>query len=142
MWAIHTLAKEEKKLRNVVYMGMGEPFLNYENVKRSIEIACSQKKLDLSNRRITVSTCGIVPGIDRFGDDFPQVSLAISLHAPTDESRREIMPVEQTYPLDALMAALDRYVEKTNKRIFYEYIMINGVTDRVEYAHELAKLLK
>lgn len=142
MWAVHTLEKEEKKLRNVVYMGMGEPFLNYENVKQSIQIACAQKKLDLSNRRITVSTCGIVPGIEKFGDDFPQVSLAISLHAPTDEARKKIMPVEHTYPLDKLMPALDQYVEKTNKRVFYEYIMINGVTDRLEYAAELAKLLK
>lgn len=142
MWAIHTLAKEDKKLRNVVYMGMGEPFLNYENVKQSIQIACAQKKLDLSNRRITVSTCGIVPGIEKFGDDFPQVSLAISLHAPTDEARRKIMPVEHTYPLDKLIPALDQYVEKTNKRVFYEYIMINGVTDRLEYARDLANLLK
>lgn len=142
MWAVHTLEKEEKKLRNVVYMGMGEPFLNYDNVKQSIQIACAQKKLDLSNRRITVSTCGIVPGIEKFGDDFPQVSLAISLHAPTDEARKKIMPVEHTYPLDKLMPALDQYVEKTNKRVFYEYIMINGVTDRLEYAAELAKLLK
>ncbi len=142
MIAVHHLAKEDKKLRNVVYMGMGEPFLNYENVKRSIEIACGQKKLDLSSRRITVSTCGIVPGINKIAEDFPQVSLAISLHAPTDEARSAIMPVEQTYPLDKLMAALDAYVTKTNKRIFYEYIMINGLTDRPEYAHALANLLK
>ncbi|MDD5197948.1 MAG: 23S rRNA (adenine(2503)-C(2))-methyltransferase RlmN [Candidatus Gracilibacteria bacterium] len=141
MIAVHHLAKEDKKLRNVVYMGMGEPFLNYENVKRSIEIACGQKKLDLSSRRITVSTCGIVPGIQKIAEDFPQVSLAISLHAPTDEARRAIMPVEQTYPLDRLMEALDEYVAKTNKRIFYEYIMINGLTDRPEYAKALADLL-
>ncbi len=124
MVAIHHLAKEDKTLRNVVYMGMGEPLLNYENVKRSIQIACGQKKLDLSNRRITVSTCGIVPGILKMATDFPQVSLAISLHAPTDEARKKIMPVENTYPLDKLMEAIDEYVAKTNKRIFYEYIMI------------------
>ncbi|NCP77409.1 23S rRNA (adenine(2503)-C(2))-methyltransferase RlmN [bacterium] len=88
MIAVHHLAKEDKKLRNIVYMGMGEPFLNYENVKCSIEIASGQKKLDLSSRRITVSTCGIVPGINKIAEDFPQVSLAISLHAPTDEARK------------------------------------------------------
>lgn len=142
MIAVAHLAKEDKKLRNVVYMGMGEPFLNYDNVKRSIEIACGQKKLDLSNRRITVSTCGIIPGIRRFTTDFPQTSLAISLHAPTDEARRAIMPVEQTYPLDKLMAALDEYSATTNKRVFYEYIMINGLTDRPEYAKKLAELLR
>ena len=118
------LAKEEKKIRNVVYMGMGEPMLNYDNVALSIHIASAQKKLDLSNRRITISTCGIVPGIERLGDDFPQVSLAVSLHAPNDEARKRIMPVETTYPIDMLMASLDRYTEKTNKRVFYEYIMI------------------
>ncbi|MBP9812182.1 23S rRNA (adenine(2503)-C(2))-methyltransferase RlmN [Candidatus Gracilibacteria bacterium] len=136
------LKKEDKKIRNVVYMGMGEPMLNYENVRESIHIASAQKKLDLSNRRITISTCGIVPGILRLAEDFPQVSLAISLHAPNDEARKRIMPVENTYPIDVLMQALDDYVAKTNKRIFYEYIMIAGVTDRPEYAHELASLLK
>ena len=142
MVAAHHLAKEGKTLRNVVYMGMGEPLLNYEHVKQSIQIACGQKKLDLSNRRITVSTCGIVPGILKMAEDFPQVSLAISLHAPTDEARKKIMPVENTYPIDKLMEAIDTYVAKTNKRIFYEYIMIAGVTDRLEYIGELATLLE
>lgn len=123
-------------------MGMGEPLLNYKNVKQSIEIASAQKKLDLSNRRITVSTCGIAPKIREFAKDFPQVSLAVSLHAPNDAARKQIMPVENTYPLDVLMASLDDYVQMTNKRIFYEYIMINGVTDKIEYARELWELLK
>lgn len=142
MMANLLLAKEDKKIRNIVYMGMGEPMLNYENVKKSIEIASHQKKLDLSSRRITISTCGIVPGILRLAEDFPQVSLAVSLHAPNDEARKRIMPVENTYPIDKLMEWLDTYVEKTNKRVFYEYIMIAWVTDRPEYAHELAKLLE
>jgi 23S rRNA (adenine2503-C2)-methyltransferase len=142
LWAVHHLAKEDKKLRNVVYMGMGEPLLNYDQVKKSIHIACNQKKLDLSNRRITVSTCGIAPKIIEFGHDFPQVSLAISLHAPNDEARKKIMPVENTYPIDVLMASIDEYTTITNKRVFYEYIMINGVTDRLEYAKELALLLR
>lgn len=142
MYAAHVLNNEGKKLRNIVYMGMGEPFLNYENVKKSIEIACAQKKFDISNRRVTVSSCGIVPGIEKFGTDFPQTSLAISLHAPNDSARGRIMPVENTYSLDVLMEALDRYVAKTNKRVFYEYIMISGVTDKIEYAKELANLMK
>jgi 23S rRNA (adenine2503-C2)-methyltransferase len=142
MIAASKLHGEDKKLRNIVYMGMGEPMLNYDNVAHSIHIACTQKKLDLSNRRITISTCGIVPGILRLAEDFPQVSLAVSLHAPNDEARKRIMPVENTYPIEKLMEALDTYTEKTNKRIFYEYIMIAWVTDRPEYAHELAKLLE
>ncbi len=136
------LLKEDKKIRNIVYMGMGEPFLNYENVAKSIHIASNQKKFDLSSRRITISSCGIVPGINRIGDDFPQVSLAISLHAPNDEARKRIMPVENTYPIPDLMASLDEYVAKTNKRVFYEYIMIAWVTDKPEFAHELATLLE
>lgn len=142
MYTAMLLDTEGKRLRNVVYMGMGEPFLNYENVKRSIEVITAQKKLDISVRRVTVSTCGIIPGIEHFAEDFPQVSLAISLHAPNDAARGRIMPVEKTYPIGELMKALDAYVAKTNKRIFYEYIMISGVTDRIEYARELAELLK
>lgn len=113
---------------------MGEPFLNYDHVAESLRIASNQKKFDLSNRRITISTCGIVPGILRLAEDYPQVSLAVSLHAPNDEARKRIMPVENTYPIPDLMKALDQYVAKTNKRVFYEYIMIAGVTDRPEFA--------
>ncbi len=121
---------------------MGEPFLNYEQLKKSIHIACEQKKINLSNRRVTVSTCGIVPGINKFGDDFPQNSLAISLHAPNDEIRKSIMPVDHTYPIEKLMESLDNYSRKTNKRIFYEYIMINGVNDHIKLAYELGELLQ
>jgi len=136
------LNRERTSLRNIVFMGMGEPFLNYENVKKSIQIACDQKKFNLANRRVTVSTCGIVPGIVKMGHDFPQTSLAISIHAPNDELRRSIMPVDHTYNLDKLMTALDWYVQKTNKRIFYEYIMLNGVNDHIQLAYELGELLK
>jgi len=86
--------EESMSLRNIVYMGMGEPMLNYDNVAESIRVATTQKKLDLSNRRVTVSTCGIIPGIDRFTKDFPQTSLAVSLHSPNDDVRKSIMPVD------------------------------------------------
>jgi len=141
-YATQILQKEWQILRNIVFMGMWEPFLNYENVKKSIQIACDQKKFNLANRRVTVSTCGIVPGIVKMGNDFPQTSLAISIHAPNDELRRSIMPVDHTYNLDKLMTALDDYVKKTNKRIFYEYIMLNGVNDHIQLAYELGELLK
>ncbi len=142
MFAAKILNDEGSVLRNVVYMGMWEPFLNYENVKKSIEIACNQKKINLANRRVTVSTCWIVPGIKKFMEDFPQTSLAISIHAPNDEIRKSIMPVDHTYNLDKLMQALDEYVAKTNKRIFYEYIMLNWVNDNIKLAYELWHLLK
>jgi len=140
--AAKKINSEWNKLRNIVYMWMGEPMLNYDNVKASIDFAASQKKFDLSNRRITVSTCWIIPGIKKFTADFSQVGLAISLHAPNDEIRKKIMPVDYTYPLKDLMKALDEYVAKTNKRIFYEYIMINWVNDNLKQAHELGKLLQ
>ncbi len=142
MYAAKLLDSEGSKLRNIVFMGMGEPMLNYEPMKEAISMFCAQKKFDLANRRVTVSTCGIVPGINKFADDFPQTGLAISLHAPNDEIRKSIMPVDHTYNLDTLMTSLDRYTQKTNKRIFYEYIMINGVNDHLKLADELGKLLQ
>ena len=141
-YAARLVDSEGSRLRNIVYMWMGEPMLNYDNVKKSIDFAASQKKFDLSNRRITVSTCWIVPWIKKFTKDFSQVSLAVSLHAPNDEIRKKIMPVDHTYPLKDLMNALDEYVDKTNKRIFYEYIMINWVNDNIKLAYELWELLK
>ncbi len=141
-YASELLKNEWDNLRNVVYMGMWEPFLNYDNVKKSIEIITWQKKLNLANRRITISTCWIVPWIEKFTQDFPQTSLAISLHAPNDDIRQKIMPVSKKYNLEELMNSLDNYVDKTNKRIFYEYIMINGVNDDIRLAHELWNLLK
>jgi len=142
MYAARMLNSEWEKLRNVVFMGMWEPMLNYDVMKESIHVFTNQKKFDLANRRVTVSTCGIVPGIQKFTEDFPQTSLAVSLHAPNDEIRRSIMPVDHTYDLEKLMTSLDRYVEKTNKRIFYEYIMINWVNDHLKLADELGKLLQ
>ena len=142
MYAAKIINEEWNILRNVVYMWMWEPFLNYDNVKYSINNITDQKKLNLANRRITVSTCWIIPGINKFTSDFPQTSLAISLHAPNDKVRSSIMPVDETYPIAALMKSLDDYVEVTNKRIFYEYIMINWVNDDIKLAHELWKLLE
>lgn len=141
-FAADLLNTEWSKLRNVVYMWMGEPMLNYDVVRDSINFITDQKKFDLANRRITVSTCWIIPWIKKFTEDFPQTSLAVSLHAPNDEIRKKMMPVEETYSLTDLMKSLDDYVEKTNKRIFYEYIMINWVNDDIRLAHELWKLLE
>jgi len=142
MYAAKLVNDEWSRLRNIVFMGMGEPMLNYDVMKQAIHMFTDQKKFDLSNRRVTVSTCWIVPGIKKFTQDFPQTSLAISLHAPNDEIRRTIMPVDHTYDVQTLMDSLDEYTQKTNKRIFYEYIMINGVNDHLKLADELWKLLE
>lgn len=142
LFAAKLLNAEWKNLRNVVYMWMGEPLLNYENVKKSIEIVCSQKKLDFSNRRVTISTCWIIPKILEFAKDFPQTSLAISLHAPTNELRKTIMPVSNNFSLGELMKTLDEYTRITRNRVFYEYIMIDRVNDDIIHANELANLLK
>lgn len=141
-YAAKMINSEWARLRNIVFMWMWEPFLNYNVVKEVIHFASHQKKFDLWNRRITVSTCWIVPWIIKFTEDFPQTSLAVSLHAPNDEIRKKIMPVDHTWPLEKLMEALDAYTKKTNKRIFYEYIMINWVNDHIKLAHELWKLLE
>ena len=141
-YAAKMINSEWARLRNIVFMWMWEPFLNYNVVKEVIQFASHQKKFDLWNRRITVSTCWIVPGIVKFTEDFPQTSLAVSLHAPNDEIRKKIMPVDHTWSLEKLMEALDAYTKKTNKRIFYEYIMINWVNDHIKLAHELWKLLE
>ena len=141
-YAAKMINSEWARLRNIVFMWMWEPFLNYNVVKEVIQFASHQKKFDLWNRRITVSTCWIVPWIIKFTEDFPQTSLAVSLHAPNEEIRKKIMPVDHTWPLEKLMEALDAYTKKTNKRIFYEYIMINWVNDHIKLAHELWKLLE
>lgn len=144
VYAAKLLEEEENwtGLRNVVFMWMGEPFNNYENVKKAIEIATTQTKINLANRRVTVSTCGIAPIIKKFAHDFPQTWLAISLHAPNDEVRSKIMPVNKGFELKKLMESLEYYMKETNKRVFYEYIMISGVNDKLEHAVELAKLLE
>ncbi len=129
------------KVRNLVFMWMWEPFLNYENVKESIKYMLSQDYLSLSKRHITISTSWIVPWIKRMIDDKLEVMLAISLHSANPKTREDIMPITQRYKLEELMKVLDEYVNKTKNRIFYEYIMIKDKTDTLEEANYLAKLL-
>lgn len=129
-------------VRNVVFMGMGEPLLNYDNMLKSIEVMLAQDRLSLSRRHITISTAGIIPWIKKLIQDNVDVKLAISLHAPNQELRNTIMPIAKAYPLDQLMQAIDEYVIATDNRIFYEYIMIKGITDTPELAHQLVQLLK
>jgi len=130
-------------VRNVVFMGMGEPLLNYENVKKAIEIMLRQEAgFSLSRRHITISTAGIIPWIKQLIKDEIPVKLAISLHAPNQALRDKLMPVAKAYPLEALDKVLREYVRASDNRIFYEYIMIKDMTDKLELAKELVTLLK
>lgn len=134
-------AESGEKIGHIVVMGTGEPFDNYENVSRFIRIVNEKKGLSIGMRNITVSTCGIVPMIDRFGDEFDQVNLAVSLHAPNDGMRSSMMPVNRRYPLGELIPACRRYTEKTGRRITFEYTLVSGVNDSRECISELAELL-
>ncbi len=132
----------KEKIDSVVIMGIGEPFDNYDNVINFIRIINHPKGLGIGARHITVSTCGLVPKIDEFSNLDLQVNLALSLHAPTDEVRNKIMPVNKVYNIDTVLAAIKRYIAKTNRRVTIEYVMLNMVNDRDVDANNLSKLLK
>ena len=132
----------QKRITHVVVMGIGEPFDNYENVMRFIKIINCGKGIDIGSRHITISTCGIIPGIKRFMNEEGQVNLAISLHAPNNELRSRIMPINKAYPLNDLIEVIKEYIKKTNRRVTFEYIMLEGINDSEENAKELATLLK
>lgn len=131
---------DEEHVSNVVYMGMGEPLANYEAVLKSIHILNDAKNIGM--RRITVSTCGLVPAIDRLAKEHLQLTLAVSLHGPNDTLRQQLMPIAKKYPLSPLMAALDRYIAETNRRITIEYALFHDVNDGEGEAKELALLLR
>ena len=127
---------------HVVVMGMGEPLDNYEELSRFINLIHDPKGYNLGLRNITVSTCGLVPQIINFAEDFPQVNLAISLHAPNQELREKTMPVAKKYRYDELLKTCREYTEKTSRRITFEYAVIDGVNDSAKCAEELASKLK
>jgi len=130
------------RIDNVVIMGIGEPFDNYDNFERFINILTNPKMIELGSRKITVSTCGLVPKICEFADLKTQVNLAISLHASNDELRCKLMPINRRYKIKELIEAIKYYLNKTNRRVTIEYIMLKNVNDSVKDAQELAKLLK
>jgi 23S rRNA (adenine2503-C2)-methyltransferase len=136
------LARKNERITNIVFMGMGEPFHNYPNVMKAVRLLNDPHGLGLGHRHITISTVGVVPRIDEFAEEGLQVNLAISLHAPTDEQRSRIMPVNRRWPIAELMAACERYVAKTNRKIFFEYIMLDGANDDEASALALAKLMR
>ncbi len=138
-----TMVKEEDiKLDSVVIMGIGEPLLNYDNVLSFIKIINHPKGLEIGARHITLSTCGIIPGIKKLKEEGMQINLAVSLHAPTDELRSKLMPINKAYSLSKLMKEIKDYIAKTNRRVTIEYVMIKNINDSPLLATKLAKLLK
>jgi 23S rRNA (adenine2503-C2)-methyltransferase len=132
----------DKKVTNVVMMGMGEPLLNYDNVVNAMDLMMHDFAYGLSKRRVTLSTSGILPEMERLRLQSP-VSLAVSLHAPTDELRNVLVPINKKYPLKDLMALCSRYFEKEPRRVVtFEYVMLKGVNDQPEHAKQLIKLLR
>ena len=131
-----------ERVSHVVVMGIGEPFDNYDNLCKFLRIINHPKGMAIGARHITVSTCGIVPKILEFSDFPLQINLAISLHAPNNEIRNKIMPINKAYPIDVLIPALKTYLEKTNRRITFEYILLKDINDSLDCALELVKLVK
>jgi len=134
--------KENIRISHVVVMGIGEPFDNYDNVMKFLNIINDPNGLAIGARHITVSTCGLVPRIYDFIEDGGQVNLAISLHAPNDKIRNQLVPINQAYPLNELMKSIREYIRKTNRRVTFEYVMLKEINDQTEHAEELSKLLK
>lgn len=130
------------RISHIVLMGIGEPFDNYDNVIDFIKIINNPKGVNIGSRHITVSTCGLVPKIKEFAHFDKQVNLAISLHAPNDEIRNKLMPINKAYNIESLMNTIKEYIKLTNRRVTFEYIMLDGINDKIEHALELAKLLK
>lgn len=136
------LRAQGRNVTNVVFMGMGEPFHNYGPVMDAVRLLNDPRGFGLGHRHITISTVGVVPQIDAFADEGIQVNLAISLHAPTDDIRASIMPVNRKWNIEELMAACRRYIAKTNRKIFFEYVMLDGVNDGPQDAQALAALMR
>jgi 23S rRNA (adenine2503-C2)-methyltransferase len=129
------------RVRNIVFMGMGEPLFNYENVIDSIKFLNDDKKFAIGVRHITISTVGIIPGIEKLLKENLTVNLAFSLHAATDDLRTSLVPMNKTYNLDSLMKIFDKYTKITKRRIFYEYVVLKNINDQERHAHDLGNLL-
>jgi len=135
------LKPQQQKITNIVFMGMGEPFLNYDNVMTAIRFLNSPQGFNIGARKISISTSGIVPGIKQLTQENLQINLAISLHAPNDELRSRLMPINRKYNLNKLFTAIDYYKEITNRQVMFEYMLIKDINDTQECMQELATLM-
>ena len=131
-----------ERVSNLVVMGTGEPMDNYDNLVKFIRLLSDENGLNISQRNITVSTCGIVPGIRKFAEEGFSVTLALSLHAPNDQVRRTLMPIANAYSLSEILPACREYYEKTGRRLTFEYSLVQGVNDNLEEARKLSELIK
>lgn len=134
--------KEKGKIDNIVFMGMGEPFLNYEEFIKAAKFINSPETLNIGARRLSVSTAGIVPGIKRLSGEKMQINLAISLHAASDTIRQKLMPHASKYKIDDILKSVDAYINRTGRRVMFEYLMLKGVNDSPTDAKNLARLLR
>ncbi|MBI4369903.1 MAG: 23S rRNA (adenine(2503)-C(2))-methyltransferase RlmN [Elusimicrobia bacterium] len=138
----HRRSKLAGKITNVVYMGMGEPMLNFDAVKESVAWLTSPILYGMAQRSLSISTAGIVPGIDRLTRELGQVNLAVSLHAADDELRGRLVPINRAYPLDALKKALGRYFSKNNRKVFLEYVLLAQENDQTKHAQDLVRWIR
>lgn len=136
------LKEENQKITNIVFMGMGEPFLNYDNVLSAIKLLNDPEKMGLGARRFSISTCGIIEGIKKLTEEPMEINLAISLHSANNDLRTKLMPINQKYPLDQVMNAVRDYMVKTKRKVMFEYVLLNGINDTEEQAMELANLMR
>jgi 23S rRNA (adenine2503-C2)-methyltransferase len=135
------LAPRNERVSHVVYMGMGEPFNNYDATLASVRSLIDPEEFGISPRRLTISTCGVVPGIDALGEEGLPINLAVSLHAPDDPTRARIMPINRKWGVEDVLAAAARYVKRTKRRVTFEYVLLSGVNDSVDTARSLASLI-
>jgi 23S rRNA (adenine2503-C2)-methyltransferase len=136
------IPRDERVITNIVLMGMGEPLLNFDNVVRAINLMLDDHAYGLSKRRVTISTSGVIPALDRL-KEVSDVALAVSLHAPNDELRNKLVPLNQKYPIKELLEACKRYVAgETRRKVTFEYVMLDGINDKPEHARQLVKLLR
>lgn len=136
------LKRGGKKVTNVTFMGMGEPFLNYDNVMKAARMINSKDKLGIGARNISISTAGIIEGIEKFAKEGTQINLAISLHAPNNELRSKLMPINKRYHLERVLNTVNSYIKKTKRQVMFEYLLIKDVNDTDANAKDLARIMK
>jgi len=136
------LKKDNARVTNIVFMGMGEPMLNYENVLEAIKILNSKDTFNIGSRKISISTCGIPSKIEKLANENIQVNLAVSLNAPDNNLRSKLMPINKKYPIESLLYSVANYIKKTNRRVMFEYVLIKDINDSAQHAQNLSNLLK
>ena len=136
------LKKEKKEITNIVFMGMGEPFLNYDEVMKAIRILNDADSFNIGARKISISTSGVIDGIEKFMNEDLQVNLSISLHAPNDKLRSSMMPINKKYHMEDVLKSVDKYIEKTGRKVMFEYLLIDGLNDSIDNAKELVSLMR